>query len=546
MTDPIEDGEFSWAARMHTDESPATVLTQARARGLTIGRRRGLVTLVFSVLLLAAVLSAAAGMRATGNDLTTDVASPTSVSTATSTGGSTGSDPQTSPLVTSADQPTSLGLPESEVAEPRDALGPVAGATTDSQSTSAPATTDTPAIADTPSTTAPGTASAAPSTAAEDSDSGSTGPKPAQTSAPSGANRGATTAPSDANTTSVTTGAASGVAGGPSPSSTGSTSSPSPTSGTAPASSSTSTSATTNPTTSTTVERRPVPVAPVVNDGGFRLSDVIATVQGEPVGGVKVDLFRAGADGKRRAFVASAETDGAGRYSLTGSVEPDGGGTACLVLVFIAPAGQAFEETGRFREAVVCPRERGAALPVVRLMTGGQPAPASARSVLVGGDRWFLRGSVSGDAAATALTDRYRQPLGAEQVVRSYRTAAGPADASTDNRERVSIEGLRTRAFGSDQQPTAGTSALIEQLATVLKATPGLRLEIVEATDQTLAEPPSSQILRARQRAVVLAFEEQGVGIGRLDRRTSAQTTDGRVLGGRSINGALEFNLLWP
>lgn len=269
---------------------------------------------------------------------------------------------------------------------------------------------------------------------------------------------------------------------------------------------------------------------------------------GRPVEGVKVDLFNADRNGKRAEFLTSATSDAQGRYRLNGVIAaPSGDGQSCAVLVFIAPDGQAFEETGRFREAVVCPDEAGAALPVVRTLEGSGAPSAGLRSVLVGSGKLFLRGSVAGEADRQQKISRYRGPLGGETTVAEYRTAPVIPGVATTGHERVSLDGTGVLAFGDeDDQLTVAASGLVEQLASVLTANPGLRLGIVIAVDPALAERPSPELIRARQRATVVAFEEAGIGIGRLDRQTRRQVTDGRRLGGRSINSQLEFMLLWP
>ncbi len=303
--------------------------------------------------------------------------------------------------------------------------------------------------------------------------------------------------------------------------------------------------------------------------GEVTLTDVVRHADGGPAEAVTVDLFQADQNGRRAGFVASAETDAAGRYRLnasigggqnTGSANPPAA-SDCLVAVFVAPSTLLFEESGRFREALVCPTESGAVLPQVRLLPESEPvgaveaaAPLLERSVLASGGKLYLRGLATDDAEAVRLARRYQWSIGSARVVPDYCCAdtgsnAAGSSASTGatpaGSERVSIDGGLNTAFELGTADLGGQALLVtRQMATVLKWNPTARIRVVVAVDPSLDEQPTEDLLTARQQAVVTALGSQVSG-DRIELSALSTVTEGRRLGGRSIDSQLEFVLLW-
>ncbi len=85
---------------------------------------------------------------------------------------------------------------------------------------------------------------------------------------------------------------------------------------------------------------RPVPTV-------AKIGDSVSYLDGGAAAGVKVDLFRAGADGLRSQFLGYTKTDSGGNYGF--KVE-----RGCYILVFIAPDGHQFVGGNRFRELTSC------------------------------------------------------------------------------------------------------------------------------------------------------------------------------------------------
>jgi len=69
------------------------------------------------------------------------------------------------------------------------------------------------------------------------------------------------------------------------------------------------------------------------------IQGTVTNAGGAGVSGVKVDLFRANADGSRGAFLGEIRTDGAGNYQF----RP---GDGCYVVTVVAPSGLTFNATG--------------------------------------------------------------------------------------------------------------------------------------------------------------------------------------------------------
>lgn len=113
-----------------------------------------------------------------------------------------------------------------------------------------------------------------------------------------------------------------------------------------------STTTSTRPSTSTTrptTTRPPTTLPsttttrPAVELGS--VAGVVSFVNGEPVAGVQIDLFKS-VDGKRNGFLGSTKTDANGRYSFTAEAGP-------YVLTFIAIEGDSFVAGGRYHQPSV-------------------------------------------------------------------------------------------------------------------------------------------------------------------------------------------------
>ncbi|MGH1488772.1 MAG: hypothetical protein ACRBK7_05165 [Acidimicrobiales bacterium] len=552
--------EFGWVARRRGQpEQPPVRQEVAAVGGLTLGHRRALVATGVAALVVAAVLSAAAGLRL-GARFGGEVAAPTSSS---STIGSAGQARITTTLGVARSVPESLtSTVEPSPFEPATADTPTTTARAGSSATSTlkPPTTRTQATKP-PATRVPATA--APSTVAPTSRgsvsevatvppaAGRTPGIAVQTSA-AATTRPPTTRPTTTElaTTRLTTTELA----------------------TTELATTTATAPVRVPTTAvaTTTSTRPAPAG--VENGGIvvepsgsvTLTDVIFDGAGDPVSGVTVDLFKVNSNNRRAGFVASAETDDAGRYRLAASLDSDSvsGGSApvlttdCLISVFAAPTGMTFEETGRFREALVCPTEGGAELPQVRLLPEAEQDRSAAesrpRSVLASGGKFYLRGAASNASEATALAQRYQWSIGSARVVSGYCCVAGASangsQATTEppaGEERISLDSALAHAFEPGSAELSPESLFItRQVATVLKWNPTARLRIVVAVDPMMDEQPTPALLTARQKAVIKGLGT-GIAADRVEVEALSTVTDGRRLGGRSISSQLEFVLLW-
>ncbi|MEZ5407272.1 MAG: family 16 glycosylhydrolase [Acidimicrobiales bacterium] len=135
------------------------------------------------------------------------------------------------------------------------------------------------------------------------------------------------------------------------------------------------------------------------------IQGTVTAAGGAGVNGVKVDLFRANADGSRGTFLSEIRTDAAGNYQF----RP---GDGCYVVTVVAPAGATFNATGTaWYQRSMC-LSAGAATDWIspRLNgTGGTgggsaaaPAPAPAPACAAGKPIWNLvfDDQFSGDGAA--------------------------------------------------------------------------------------------------------------------------------------------------